>query len=47
MSNPNQLESCFHKTIFGTLEAKYNPQRWLSLYSLARAAVLNLHFLTL
>jgi len=37
-SDPNQLESLYHRTIFATLETKYNPERWFHLYSLARAA---------
>ncbi len=37
-SDPNQLESLHHRTIFATLETKYNPERWFHLYSLARAA---------
>ncbi|CAF1316141.1 unnamed protein product [Adineta steineri] len=38
MSDPNQYESLHHKTIFATLETKFNPQRWFDLYSLSRAA---------
>ncbi|CAF4529368.1 unnamed protein product [Rotaria socialis] len=38
MSDPSRLESPFHKTIFATLDMKYNPQRWPNLYALAQAA---------
>ncbi|CAF3329492.1 unnamed protein product [Rotaria sp. Silwood2] len=45
MSDSNRLESCFHRTIFATLDMKYNPQRWINLYALARAARLGDFFI--
>lgn len=38
-------ESIFHKSIFGILENKFHPERWLHLQSLARAARLGDFFI--
>jgi len=41
----NILESPCHTSIFGTLEMKFNPQRWLNLCALAQAARLGDFFI--
>ncbi|UJR07553.1 hypothetical protein I4U23_011841 [Adineta vaga] len=38
MSDPNRHECLQRTTIHALLETKYNPERWLDLYALARAA---------
>jgi Trm5-related predicted tRNA methylase len=45
MSESNQSESLCHRSIFATLEMKFNPQRLLNLYALVQAARLGDFFI--
>ncbi len=45
MSEINRSESPCHRSIFGTLETKLNPERYLHLYALAQAARLGDFFI--